>query len=124
MARPVADAEGLAHEVASREGLRLEISYDDIFVACRNDPDAAGIVRRALDALGVKRGPYMLPLRGSEDFGGFGADAKLALFFLGWGLDRPAPHNPDYDFPDDLIGIGTAILAPILEDVTDPVTTS
>ena len=107
MARLVADAESLAHEVTSREGLRLEISYDDIFVACRNDPDATGIVRRALGALGVKHGPYMLPLRGSEDFGGFGADAKLALFFLGSGLDRPAPHNPDYDFPDDLIGIGT-----------------
>ena len=117
MMRLVADAENLAREVASTEGLRLEISYDDIFLACRNDPEASGIVRRALDALGVKHGPFMLPLRGSEDFGRFGAKAKLALLFLGSGTDRPVLHNPDYDFPDHLIGIGTAILGRILEEI-------
>ena len=116
MARLVDDAEELARDVAATEGLGIDIAYDDIFVACHNDPRAAGIVRRSLDALGMEHGPFMLPLRGSEDFGGFGAEAKLALIFLGSGEDRPALHNPDYDFPDELIGIGTAILARVLEE--------
>lgn len=121
MARLVSLAETLARAEASAAGLQLEIVYDDIFVACHNDPEATLIIRKSLDALGIQHGSFMLPLRGSEDFGGFGGEAKLALMFLGSGEDRPALHNPDYDFPDDLIGIGAAILACILEVIAQSV---
>jgi metal-dependent amidase/aminoacylase/carboxypeptidase family protein len=112
----VAHAERLARKEASSHGLTVEIEYDDVFVACHNHPEAAGIIRRSLDALGVEHGPFMLPFRASEDFGGFGSDARLALMFLGAGEGRPALHNPDYDFPDALIGIGAAIFARILQE--------
>ncbi|TGR16422.1 amidohydrolase, partial [Mesorhizobium sp. M1C.F.Ca.ET.196.01.1.1] len=39
----------------------------------------------------------------------FGHSAKSAMFFLGAGEKHPSLHNPDYDFPDDLIPIGSRI---------------
>ena len=50
-----------------------------------------------------------LPMRASEDFGRFGHGAKSAMLFLGAGVTHPQLHNPDYDFPDDLIPIGARI---------------
>jgi metal-dependent amidase/aminoacylase/carboxypeptidase family protein len=48
-------------------------------------------------------------MRASEDFGIFGHASKSAMLYLGSGVDRPNLHNPDYDFPDDLIAIGARI---------------
>ena len=50
-----------------------------------------------------------LLMRASEDFGLFGRGAKSAMLFLGADEDHPSLHNPDYDFPDDLIPIGVRI---------------
>jgi metal-dependent amidase/aminoacylase/carboxypeptidase family protein len=38
-----------------------------------------------------------------EDFGLFTQHYPGAMFGLGSGTDSPALHNPDYDFPDDII---------------------
>lgn len=56
-------------------------------------------------------------MRASEDFGQFGHGAKAALFLLGAGRDVPDLHNPDYDFPDALIGLGVTIYSAILGQV-------
>ena len=48
-------------------------------------------------------------MRASEDFGRFGHGSRSAMFFLGSGERHPALHNPDYDFPDDLIPIGAKV---------------
>ncbi|MER9580734.1 amidohydrolase [Mesorhizobium sp. M0276] len=109
--------EALARTVTQENGLKLEIGYTDVFVTCQNDPDAASIVRDALDRIGVVHGPGALPFRGSEDFGYFGRGAKMALMLLGSGETLPALHNPDFDFPDDLIPVGSQIYAAILQTV-------
>lgn len=108
-------AETLAHDAAAASGLHLAITYHDIFHHCENDPDATRHIEGAVDTLGLERSTRYMPLRGSEDFGRFGkAGAKSAMLFLGAGEKTPALHNPDYDFPDDLIPTGTAIFAEIL----------
>jgi metal-dependent amidase/aminoacylase/carboxypeptidase family protein len=56
-------------------------------------------------------------MRASEDFGIFGRAAKSAMFFLGAGEKHPSLHNPDYDFPDDLIPIGARVFARIATDL-------
>lgn len=113
----VAAAETLAREIAAAERLALEIAYDDIFVTCDNDPEAVAIVTRALDAIFVPHGPFSLPLRGSEDFGSFGRAASMALMMLGAGEDSRALHNPDFDFPDELIAKGAEIYMSILREI-------
>jgi metal-dependent amidase/aminoacylase/carboxypeptidase family protein len=70
-----------------------------------------------LDRLGLAHDDTGLPLRPSEDFGRFGGDCAHAMLFLGAGTEMPALHNPDYDFPDDLIPAGTRIFAALVDTV-------
>ena len=104
-------AERLVAETADAHGLDYDITYHEIFVASVNAADAVEHLRRALDDEGVRHNEDALPMRASEDFGLFGRSAKSAMFFLGAGEDHPSLHNPDYDFPDDLIPIGARVFA-------------
>ena len=109
MADLCAAAEDLATSVARQEGLACAIDYHEIFVASLNDEDATAHLRAALDDEGITHDEAELPMRASEDFGRFGHAARSAMFFLGAGERTAALHNPDYDFPDDLIPIGSRI---------------
>ena len=109
-------AERLAMEAAERDGLALNTSYHEVFDHCDNHVEAVGILRAALDAEGITHEPGEA-LRGSEDFGRFGAVSKSAMFYLGAGEGHPALHNPDYDFPDDLIPLGARIFMRTARDL-------
>jgi metal-dependent amidase/aminoacylase/carboxypeptidase family protein len=89
----------------------------DHFAASVNDADAYDVATRAMEAIGVPQGQESVPMRASEDFGVFGWGAKAAMLFLGSGEDHAALHNPDYDFPDDLIPMGSAIFERITRDL-------
>lgn len=102
-------AETLVQRVAGEHGLAFTVDYHEIFVASMNAPSAVEHLRAALDQEGVAHNEEALPMRASEDFGIFGHGAPSAMFFLGAGERHPALHNPDYDFPDDLIPIGARI---------------
>ncbi|CAM5440319.1 amidohydrolase [Aquamicrobium terrae] len=109
MADLCAAAEALAAGIAGRHRLAVRCDYHEIFVASVNAPEAVAHLRRVLDEESVPHGEGDLPMRASEDFGVFGHDAASAMLFLGAGEHHPALHNPDYDFPDDLIPIGSRI---------------
>jgi metal-dependent amidase/aminoacylase/carboxypeptidase family protein len=113
----VAKAERLVNDAAQAGGLSLVVTYSDIFRHCENAPEAVAHLRRALDAEGVPHGRGDLPMRPSEDFGNLGATAQAAMFFLGAGEKHAALHNPDYDFPDDLIPIGARVFMRTLRDL-------
>lgn len=117
MAELCAEAEELARDAARTEQLDLEITFDDIFLHCENAPEAVAHLARALDAEGISHDPGDLPMRASEDFGRFRACAPSAMFFLGSGERHPALHNPDYDFPDDLIAIGARVFMRVVRNV-------
>ncbi|WP_369385495.1 hypothetical protein [Limimaricola cinnabarinus] len=106
MAGLVREAETLARQAAERHGLGIEITHHDVFAHCENAPEAVARLAAALEAEAIPHGPQGQPMRASEDFGRFGIGATSALMLLGAGLDRPALHNPDYDFPDALIETG------------------
>ena len=109
MANLCAAAEALVGRIASEHGLSPRFDYHEIFVASVNAPEAVAHLRRALDGEGIVHAEDSLPMRASEDFGIFGHGATSAMFFLGAGERHPALHNPDYDFPDDLIPIASKI---------------
>ncbi len=110
-------AEHLVLSIARKKGLGVEVSHDDIFLHCENAPEAVAHLRRALDEEGIPHDENNLPLRASEDFGRFGQKAPAAMFFLGAGENHPSLHNPDYDFPDDLIGIGARVFMRTLRNL-------
>lgn len=117
MAELCAEAEELARDAARTEQLDLEITFDDIFLHCENAPEAVAHLARALDAEGISHDPGDLPMRASEDFGRFRACAPSAMFFLGSGERHPALHNPDYDFPNDLIAIGARVFMRVVRNM-------
>ncbi|MBW0365493.1 amidohydrolase [Ensifer adhaerens] len=107
----VARAEALVAKEAGAAGLKVAISYEDVFHQCSNAERAVTALERAMDEEGVShdKGEGVLPMKGSEDFGLFGRLAPAAMFFLGAGENHARLHNPDYDFPDNLIGIGAKV---------------
>jgi len=105
----VARAEGLIRDAASADGLEVDIAYRDAFDSAVNAPAAVEQVTRALEAEGVKWS-VGLPMRPSEDFGRYSAEAPSALFLLGAGEGHPSLHNADYDFPDELAPIAARVL--------------
>jgi len=110
-------ARSLARSLAEQYALRVAFEVCDNFAASINDPDAFGVATAAMESIGVAYGDEGVPMRASEDFGVFGWNAKAAMLCLGPGKDYAALHNPDYDFPDDLIPIGSAIFERIARDL-------
>lgn len=111
------EARTLANEAAQDFGLTATFDVEDRFAASINHPEAYAIATAAMDALGISHGTEGVPMRASEDFGVFGWNAKAAMLCLGPGKDHAALHNPDFDFPDDLIPIGSAIFERIARDL-------
>jgi amidohydrolase len=114
--------EGLAAEVlalvggiAAGEGLALAHSTHNFFRACVNDAEAAALFETVAGQMGLSRVEGYVPIRGAEDFGLFGSSSKSAMLFIGAGMDRPMVHNPDYDFPDELIPVGSGLFLGVLD---------
>ena len=106
MAGLVAQVEAL---VARHAGyIPHTITWEDVFVAMTSSQAATEILLRAAASLGLSRAEGILPIRGSEDFGGLGAPERI-LAFIGSG-EGPSLHAPDYAFPDTLIPIGAELL--------------
>src|SRR5690606_25783141 len=115
--RLMALARELATEVAARHGLELTLATRDRSYACQNDAEATALVERAFAAerLAVRRADG--PSSRSEEYGLVGSVAKSALFVLGAGVDHPRLHNPDYDFPDVLIGQGVRLFERVAREL-------
>lgn len=103
------DIEQLARTVAKADGLGVDIAYGFTFKANQNDPVAVDLVTAAAQSTGHPLIVRDHPFKWGEDFGLFTAKYKGCMFGLGAGEDLPALHNPDYDFPDELIPHGVEL---------------
>jgi metal-dependent amidase/aminoacylase/carboxypeptidase family protein len=112
-------AQTLASRRARQADLDVSFRVQDHFAASINHGDAYEVAVKAMESLGIPHGSDGLPMRASEDFGVFGQGIRAAMLCVGPGETYPALHNPDYDFPDDLIPIGSAIFERIARDLLD-----
>jgi len=112
-----AEAGNQAALIARNEELESEITYTESFPATINHPDAVAVVRNAAGRLGSDIYKIPEPFRWTEDFGHFTSHFKGALIGLGSGKKHPALHNPDYDFPDNLIPTGVGLFREIFDDI-------
>lgn len=108
----------LQHELAdicNRHGLRSEVNWSDYFpTTINNDFCNEQIVQSATQA-GVSLTKRPMPFKFGEDFGWLTQAYPGSMFGLGAGLETPALHNPDYDFPDELIETGMRVFSGIVE---------
>lgn len=106
-------AVSLVKEKATLANLSYEINWAEEFVASSNDPGACDIAEKAGQAAGAEVIYLDAPLPVSEDFGQFSARIPGAMFGLGAGETCPGLHQADYDFPEELIQIGSHVFMEI-----------
>ena len=110
-------AERVISRLSDDHGFICGFEVHDDFAASMNDPEAVIKVCDAMEDLGIPFGEKGVPMRASEDFGAFGQTAKAAMLCLGPGEQHVALHQPEYDFPDDLIPVGARIFERILRNL-------
>lgn len=107
------------NEIAKSESLKTEISFEEVFPATVNDKSCTQLIYNACKKLEMNVKYLDHPFRWSEDFGHFTSRFPGALFGLGSGINQPALHNPDYNFPDDLIPTGINLYRNIYTQILD-----
>ncbi len=104
----------LAERTATAFDLDHETEWVEPFPITAGDPGCVETVRECAGALGLSTVEPPEPFAWSEDFGNFTGRHRGALFGLGSGEEHPALHNPDYDFPDELIHYGLGMFGTII----------
>jgi amidohydrolase len=97
--------------------LQVDISWTQVFFANKNDNAAIDFVRNAAIENKLNIHEKTDPFKWGEDFGLFTQKHKGAMFGLGAGIDTPALHNPDYDFPDDITAAGVQQFYQIIQEI-------
>ncbi len=109
----VAKAEQMVTTIAGSEELDCCITWHDVFPPTVNDPECVNTVCAAAQQKGFTTQHLKNPLPWSEDFGHFMKHYPGALFGIGAG-NIPDLHQPDYDFPDELLPTGIHLFYTIL----------
>jgi amidohydrolase len=107
-----------AEEQGRSANLKITISWVQEFYANQNDPEAVDLLRKASDTCHPDIETRVDPFKWGEDFGVFTQRYKGAMFGLGAGMETPALHNPDYDFPDEIMASGIKIFYETIKQVT------
>lgn len=110
--------EKMAREIAQKYSLKAHISWTQGFFANENDPQAVQWIRDVAREQDFDLYEKDTPFGWGEDFGLFTREYPGAMFGLGAGEHTPALHNPDYDFPDEIIPVGVRMFFEIIKKVT------
>jgi amidohydrolase len=110
-------AEQLVAKCAQNGGLEYNLKWRDRFSASVNDERAIQMISGAVKNAGLEVEYIKRPRRWSEDFGQFTARFPGAMILLGAGDSCPPLHSPEYDFPEDLIGIAIGIYWELINQV-------
>lgn len=102
-------------EITQKHHLQLEVEWLEIFHANDNDDEAYTIICESVKDLGLSYVDRETPFKWGEDFGLFTEKFSGAMFGIGAGKDSPALHNPDYDFPDEIIPTARDMFLKILD---------
>lgn len=92
----------------------FSFTMHEAFAATNSDEHCVSIIEKAAHNLDLQIGHLNEPFRWSEDFGRFGSLCPIGFFGLGSGVNRPALHNPEYDFPDDILETGMCLFWEII----------
>ncbi len=109
----------IVNTVAAKYHLKADIDWTQKYKANENNKEAVNVIRQAIQETDLSLIEKQTPFKWGEDFGLFTERFKGAMFGLGSGENIPALHNPDYDFPDEIIEDGVSIFYQISKVFTD-----
>ena len=105
------------NEIASKFNLKTKIEWTESFQANENNSEAVNFIRKSASNLNLNILEKELPFTFGEDFGIFTQHFKGAMLGLGSGENTPSLHNPDYDFPDEIIQTGIQLFHQITKEI-------
>lgn len=98
-----------ASALAQQHQLALNVSFTESFEANENNKEIVNTIKQVAEEQGFDTLLKKSPFPWGEDFGLITTTYKGAMFGLGSGEETPRLHNPNYDFPDEIAPIGTAM---------------
>lgn len=103
--------------ISVSEGIECTVDWFDYFPASINTNFCNEIVIKSAEKnkFDIKENPA--PFKFGEDFGWFSQDYQVAMFGLGSGVNTPALHHADYDFPEELLDTGMKMFQGIIEEL-------
>ena len=106
----------IAHTCTTHH-LEHAIDWLEYFPASENNEECNQHILKAAkeNNFQIIKRPY--PFKFGEDFGWYSKQYKTAMFGLGAGMDTPALHNSDYDFPDEILETGMQMFKGIIESL-------
>ncbi|MFC6267517.1 M20 metallopeptidase family protein [Frigoriflavimonas asaccharolytica] len=102
--------------IAEKYSLKIKTSWTQEFFSNQNDKNAVKIIKKSAENLNLNHQKLENPFKWGEDFGLFTQKISGAMFGIGSGVDCPALHNPDYDFPDEITETAATLFYKILEN--------
>ncbi len=105
----------LITSICSEEKLTFNIEWFDHFPATVNDAKCNEIIKEVAIENDYQLTTKPHPFKFGEDFGWFSQHTKAAMFGLGAGINVPALHQNDYDFPDEILQTGINMFTSIIQ---------
>lgn len=106
------------HTLGERYQLKVGLSYHESFEVTQNHFKAVDFIKAAAEYNRFSYQEMSQPNPWSEDFGLFLQSSEGAMFGIGAGAHTPDLHNPDYDFPDQLIETGINMFWQLIQEAT------
>lgn len=106
-------------QIAQKYNLGLTTKWVETFNANTNHPEAYQHIKKAATLLNLAIIDLENPFEIGEDFGLFTKKYKGAMFGIGSGINQPPLHNAEFDFPDELIEIGSAMFYQISQQLLE-----
>jgi len=107
-------AVSIIEEISDKYALSEKIEFREEFPATVNNVHCVETIREVCAENNLPIIEADEPFRWSEDFGHFTGKYPGAMFGIGAGKKHPALHNPEYDFPDQIIKTGIIIFDGII----------
>lgn len=105
--------------ICKEEKIAYNIDWAQPFSANQNDENIIDEIEKAAHTLDLSILKKETPFKWGEDFGLFTQHFPGALFGLGAGENTPALHNPDYDFPDEIIETGINVFYETIQQLAN-----
>lgn len=100
---------------AMQENVTFSYEWTQIFDANLNNTEAVENIVNAAQSLDLEIEHRNTPFKWGEDFGLFTNLFPGAMFGIGAGLGSSPLHNPDYDFPDEIIPAAAEVFYKIIQ---------
>lgn len=106
-----------AKSIAEQHGLSAELVIKEEFASTFNSESAFELIKQASADVNLNFNSIDRPFRWGEDFGEVTKRVEGGMFGLGAGENRPDLHNPDYDFPDEILTSGISLFAALVKNI-------